>query len=83
LRSSPGKGLRNVACFCLREAVRFLLVGALLTFIAPARGLTRRLALTSAMICLVVGAVIGPGATGVMKLDLTRDTGLVRTLAEV
>ncbi|WNC95357.1 hypothetical protein RI103_37065 (plasmid) [Paraburkholderia sp. FT54] len=55
----------------------------MLTFIAPARGLTRRLPLTSAMIYLVVGVVIGPGASGVMKIDLTRDTGLVRTLAEV
>jgi hypothetical protein len=42
------------------EAVRILLVGALFTFIALARGLTSRLPLSGAMIYLLVGVVIGP-----------------------
>lgn len=66
-----------------REAIWFLLIGTLLTFIALARGPIKRLPLTGAMIYLAVGVLIGPAFTGLVKIDLTNDPGLVRTLAEV
>jgi NhaP-type Na+/H+ or K+/H+ antiporter len=67
----------------IREAVWFLLIGTLLTFMALARGPIQRLPLTGAMIYLVVGVLVGPAVTGLVKGDLARDPGLVRTLAEV
>ncbi|ABE36097.1 sodium/proton antiporter, CPA1 family [Paraburkholderia xenovorans LB400] len=67
----------------IAEAVWFLLIGGLLTFIALARGPIGRLPLTGAMIYLVVGVFIGPAFAGLVDVDLTRDPGLVRMLAEV
>lgn len=66
-----------------REASWFLLIGALLAFMAIARGPIQRLPLTGAMIYLAVGVVAGPAVTGLVDVDLARDPSLVRTLAEV
>lgn len=65
------------------EAVWFLLIGGLLTFIALARGPITRLPLTGAMIYLVVGFVVGPGCTGLVGVDLVSRPALLSTLAEI
>ncbi|MBC8741360.1 sodium:proton antiporter [Paraburkholderia sp. UCT31] len=65
------------------EPVWFLLIGALLTFMAVARGPIRRLPLTGAMIYRLVGVAVGPAVSGLVGVDLLRNTALVATLAEV
>ncbi|MGF6367597.1 NhaP-type Na+/H+ or K+/H+ antiporter [Paraburkholderia sp. MM5496-R1] len=65
------------------EPVWFLLIGALLTFMAVARGPIRRLPLTGAMIYLLVGVAVGPAVSGLVGVDLLRNTALLATLAEV
>ncbi|WP_233857337.1 cation:proton antiporter domain-containing protein [Paraburkholderia sp. HD33-4] len=65
------------------EPVWFLLIGALLTFMAVARGPIRRLPLTGAMIYLLVGVALGPGVSGLVGVDLLGNAALLATLAEV
>jgi len=65
------------------EWIWYLLIGALLTFMAVARGPIRRLPLTGAMIYLVVGIAIGPAGFGLVGVDLVGNTALLAVLAEV
>ncbi|MCC8395512.1 cation:proton antiporter [Paraburkholderia sp. MMS20-SJTR3] len=65
------------------EPLWFLLIGALLTFMAVARGPIRRLPLTGAMIYLAVGVAMGPGVTGLVGVDLLGNTVLLAIIAEV
>ena len=65
------------------EPVWFLLIGALHTFMAVARGPIRRLPLTGAMIYLLVGVAVGPGVAGLVGVDLPGNAALLATLAEV
>ncbi|MFT4063601.1 cation:proton antiporter [Paraburkholderia sp.] len=65
------------------EPVWFLLIGALLTFMAIARGSIRRLPLTGAMVYLLVGVAIGPAAFGLVGVDLVGNDALLAMLAEV
>jgi NhaP-type Na+/H+ or K+/H+ antiporter len=65
------------------EWIWYLLIGALLTFMAVARGPIRRLPLTGAMIYLVVGIAIGPAVFGLVGVDLVGNDTLLAALAEV
>lgn len=67
----------------LVEAIWFLLVGTLLTFVALARGPIQRLPLTGAMIYMMVGIVAGPGCAGLVKVDLANEPHVLRLVTEV
>ncbi|CAM2153558.1 sodium/hydrogen antiporter [Pararobbsia alpina] len=64
------------------EAIWFILIGALLTFMALAGGPIRRLPLTGAMIYIVVGFVAGPAVLGLVGSATLSDPRLLRMLAE-
>ncbi|MEZ2354694.1 cation:proton antiporter [Caballeronia sp. RCC_10] len=64
------------------EAVRFLIVGALMLVMAIGRNLVERLPMTGAMVYLIVGFLLGPACAGLLTIDIERDVALLRTLTE-
>lgn len=65
------------------EAAWFLVIGALLAFIAIARGPIERLPLTGAMIYLALGVALGPAGFGLVSEDLVDHPRLLGILAEI
>src|SRR5918911_2446533 len=61
----------------------FAIVGALLIFMALSRSVLLRLPLTTALVYLATGAVLGPLGFGLLSLDPLRDAGLLERLTEV
>lgn len=55
--------------------------GVVLAFAAMLSGLTARTALSTSLVVLLLGALLGPGALGV--LDITAENPIVSTLAQV
>lgn len=60
-----------------------LLVGALLLTMVFAHALLDRLSLSSAMVYLLVGTLLGPGALGVLRPDPVAHAAFLETLAEL
>jgi NhaP-type Na+/H+ or K+/H+ antiporter len=61
----------------------FLIVGALLIFMALAGSVLKRLPLTTAMVYLAVGYGLGPAGLGLIVLDPLRNSALIERVAEV
>lgn len=66
----------------LEEALWFLLVGALLMFMALAHGTIARLPLTGAMIYLAVGVLVGPSGLALVRDDLAGHAHTLSIIAE-
>jgi sodium/hydrogen antiporter len=64
------------------EATWFVLIGALLIFMALARGVISNLPMTGAMVYLVVGFILGPAVTGLLTPDLHGKGQVVRMVTE-
>jgi NhaP-type Na+/H+ or K+/H+ antiporter len=64
------------------EAIWFLLIGGLFTFMALARSMISRLPMTGAMVYLVVGFALGPSGFGLLRLDVYEHFHLLRLVAE-
>ena len=60
----------------------FLLVGSLLVVIGVARGVVRRLPITSAMIYLAVGLIVGPTVLNLFHFNPLKESALLETLTE-
>ena len=67
----------------MSTAVWFLLSGALLVFMAIGSSLLKRLPLTTAMICLGAGVVLGPAGAGLIDVSLPGETRLLEHVTEV
>lgn len=61
----------------------YLTIGALLVVVALVSSLLRPLPLSSTMLCLALGVVLGPGGVGLIKLDPSRDAEVLEHLTEV
>lgn len=67
----------------MNAAVWFLLSGALLVFMAIGSSLLKRLPMTTAMICLGAGVVLGPAGAGLIDLSFPGESGLLEHVTEV
>jgi sodium/hydrogen antiporter len=63
--------------------VWFAIIGALFIFMALSRSILMRLPLTTALVYLGTGAVLGPLGIGLIKLDPLQDAGLLERFTEV
>ena len=61
----------------------FLLIGVLLIGIALAGTLVKRLPLTTSLLYLGVGVILGPQVLGLLRVDPVTHSGIVERLAEV
>ncbi len=60
----------------------YLVVGALLIMIAAGGSLLKRLPVSTAMICVVLGFAFGPMGAGLIRLDPIGDSGFLELLTE-
>ncbi|ALM87220.1 sodium:proton antiporter [Bordetella sp. N] len=67
----------------MSEPAWFLAVGSLLIFIVLSSTLLARLSMSGAMAYLFLGALVGPGITGLIDLDPLRQTATLELLAEI
>ncbi len=61
----------------------FLAVGLILLLLALTSSVLSRLPLSSSVICLVFGVLIGPMGFGLLELELIRDAALIERLTEI
>jgi len=61
----------------------FLLIGVLLIGMALAGTLVKRLPLTTSLLYLGVGVVLGPSVSGLLRVDPVTHSGVIERLAEV
>ena len=61
----------------------YLIVGVLLVLMALTASVLKRLPLTAAMFYLAAGLVLGPGAAGLLRVDVVRDAHLLERFTEV
>lgn len=64
-------------------ALWFVIVGLLLVGMAAAASLVERLPLTTAMLYLAVGVLLGPFGAGMLEVDPLRQSALLERLSEV
>jgi len=67
----------------MHETLWYLIVGAVLMGMGVATSALRHLPLSSAMIYLVLGVLLGPAGAGLLDLDLERDARLLREIVEI
>ena len=61
----------------------FLLIGVLLIGMALAGTLVKRLPLTTSLLYLAIGVILGPHVSGLLRVDPVADSAIVERLAEV
>jgi sodium/hydrogen antiporter len=61
----------------------YLIVGVLLVLMALTSSVLKRLPLTAAMFYLAAGLLLGPGAAGLLRIDVIRDAHLLERFTEV
>ena len=61
----------------------FLLIGVLLIGMALAGTLVKRLPLTTSLLYLGIGVILGPHVSGLLRVDPVADSAIVERLAEV
>ena len=61
----------------------FLLIGVLLIGMALAGTLVKRLPLTTSLLYLAIGVILGPHVSGLLRVDPFADSAIVERLAEV
>jgi NhaP-type Na+/H+ or K+/H+ antiporter len=61
----------------------FVAAGIILIVIALTSSLLRRMPLSTPIICLMIGIILGPAGVGLLKLDFVRDATLIERLTEV
>jgi len=67
----------------MHETLWYLIVGAVLMGMGVATSALRHLPVSSAMIYLVLGVLLGPAGAGLLDLDLERDARLLREIVEI
>ncbi|VWC98136.1 cation:proton antiporter [Burkholderia contaminans] len=67
----------------MHETLWYLIVGAVLMGMGVATSALRHLPVSSAMIYLVLGILLGPAGAGLLDLDLERDARLLREIVEI
>ena len=67
----------------MHETLWYLIVGAVLMGMGVATSALRHLPVSTAMIYLVLGVVLGPAGAGLLDLDLERDARLLREIVEI
>ncbi|MCG6155040.1 cation:proton antiporter [Rubinisphaera margarita] len=61
----------------------FVAVGAILIILALTSSFLSRLPLSTSVVCLVLGILLGPMGIGLVELELIRDAALIERLTEV
>src|SRR3712207_7315078 len=79
--SFPGPLLASAPI--MRATIWFLIIGALLVVMALGATVLRRLPLTTAILYLGVGAVLGPAALGFARVDPVESAALIERATEV
>jgi len=78
---------RAFACSFFRdfmtETIWFLVVGGVLIFMGLASSTFKRLPISTAMCYLAIGCVLGPGAAGLLNIQLDGDAAVLRVVTEV
>ncbi|OXI15644.1 cation:proton antiporter [Burkholderia sp. AU15512] len=67
----------------MHETLWYVIVGAVLMGMGVATSALRHLPVSTAMIYLVLGVVLGPAGAGLLDLDLERDARLLREIVEI
>lgn len=64
-------------------AIWFIVLGLLLLFISLSNSWLQRVPLTTSLIYLVIGVLLGPTGSGLLKIDMLKDAKLLEHLSEI